>query len=754
MLLSFRYVHIHELAKGLSMSYTLRSAVRLAVTTGSPVPPAPSALPPFTELYGRDVFSMRAMRERLPKAVFARLEQAAFCGESLHEGDADVVASAMKNWAIERGATHYSHWFQPMTGLTAEKHNVFLVPVDDGTVINAFSGSNLIKGESDASSLPSGGIRSTFEARGYTAWDPTSPAFLIANSRGKTLYVPTMFFSYTGESLDRKIPLLRSLKALSHQALRILRLFGDTTSTHVAAMVGAEQEYFLVDRRFYMLRPDLVLAGRTVYGRDSAKGQELADQYCGDIPSRVIAFMGEVEEQLFALGIPACTRHNEVAPGQFELVPVFEPANLATDHNMLIMQILRATAERYGFACLLHEKPFAGLNGSGKHNNWSLCDSSGNNLFNPGTTPWDNAQFLVFLAAVLRAVHLHANVLRLSASSAGNDHRLGSSEAPPTIISIFLGEQLTRLIEGIAIGNAEAHGWQDSVMEVGLSIMPRLPKDISDRNRTSPLAFTGNKFEFRVVGASHSIAPCNIALNSIMACALDDMATELEDAVSEGLPLNRAVQNLLARLFKEHLPIVFNGNGYSKEWEEEAARRNLPNLRDTVSAVSLYNTPEVMDVFLRQGVLTEREMLARQEILLETYICHVHLETKLVSDMGHSTILPAAYTALEKMGCLVDSVRRILGAQTAKEAGVLPEEALYRTMRGHITALSENLSELDKRHVELDAMKGSLQRAVAARNVLVPLMAACRAHADALEKIMDDELWPLPKYGELLWQHC
>ena len=736
------------------MSYPLRHAVRLAVASGNPLPPAPSALPQFTELYGRDVFGMQAMRAHLPEAVFGRLKQAVSCGGNLHEGDADVVANAMKDWAITRGATHYTHWFQPMTGLTAEKHDVFLTPVNGGGVINAFSGTNLIKGESDASSLPSGGIRSTFEARGYTAWDPTSPAFLVANIRGKTLYVPTMFFSYTGESLDRKIPLLRSLKALSRQALRILRLFGDTISTHVASMVGAEQEYFLVDRRFYMLRPDLVLAGRTVYGSKPAKGQELADQYYGTISPRVIAFMGEVEEQLFALGIPARTRHNEVAPSQFELAPVFESANLANDHNMLTMQILRTTAERHGFACLLHEKPFAGVNGSGKHNNWSLCDSSGNNLFDPGTTPWDNAQFLVFLAAVLRAVHLHSPVLRLSTIGAGNDHRLGANEAPPAIISIFLGEQLTRLIEGIAADSAEACGWQDSVMEIGLSVIPPLPKDISDRNRTSTLAFTGNKFEFRAVGSSQSIAPANIALNSIMACALDDVATELESAVNEGAPLNKAVQTLLTRLFKEHLPIVFNGNGYAKEWETEAARRGLPNLRDTVSTLALYNTPAVMDVFLRQSVLTEREMLARQEILLETYIRNIHLETKLVSAMGRTTILPAAYTALEKAGRLVDSARRILGSQSTKAAAELPEETLYQALRVHITALSENLTDLDKRHKELDAMEGVLQRAKAARNVLAPLMAACRAQADALEEIMDDALWPLPKYGELLWQHC
>ncbi len=732
------------------MPYTLRNAVRLAVATDTSLPPVVSGLPPAADIYGRDVFGMPAMRERLPKDVFKRLEQAAQQGEGLQPGDADVVANSMKDWAIANGATHYAHWFQPMTGLTAEKHDAFLTPTGDGMVINEFSGKTLIKGEPDASSLPSGGIRSTFEARGYTAWDPTSPAFLLANSRGKTLYIPTMFFSYTGESLDRKTPLLRALKSVSCQALRILRLFGNTRATHVAAMVGAEQEYFLVDRRFYKLRPDLMLAGRTVYGHHPAKGQELEDQYFGAIPPRVLAFMAEVEEELLALGIPARTRHNEVAPGQFELAPMYEQANLATDHNMLTMRVLQATAERHGFACLLHEKPFAGVNGSGKHNNWSLCDSNGNNLFEPGNTPWDNAQFLVFLAAVLRTVHLHAPALRLGTIGAGNDHRLGANEAPPAIISVFLGEQLTRLVEGIATGNPGDCGWECGTLEMGISSMPPLPRDVSDRNRTSPFAFTGNKFEFRAIGASQSIAPANIALNAAMSCALDDIATELETAVSEGAPLSKAVQDLLARLYKEHLPVVFNGNGYSREWEEEAARRGLPNFKDTVSAVNRYSEPGVMEVFLRHGVLTERELLARQEILLETYIRHIHLETKLLSSMGRGTILPAAYVALKEMGAVVTGVRQVVGGRE----GALPEEAHYQIMRGHIIGLAQKLAELDARHADLDAMDGTRERAEAARDVLVSLMAACRAHADALEEMMNDALWPLPKYGELLWQQC
>ena len=736
------------------MSYSPRNAVRVAVATTKPcVTPSPRQTP--AELFGRDVFGMTVMRERLPQAIFSRLEQAIKTGGSLIEGDADVIAGSMRDWAIERGATHYTHWFQPMTGCTAEKHDAFLTPLPTpdgtGTMINEFSGKMLIKGEPDASSFPSGGIRSTFEARGYTAWDPTSPVFLMENRNGKTLYVPSIFLSYTGESLDRKTPLLRSLEALSQQSLRILRLFGNTSARRVNAMVGAEQEYFLVDRRYFSLRPDLMLAGRSVFGAKPSKGQELEDHYFGAISQRVLAFMSEVEERMWALGIPARTRHNEVAPGQFELAPMFEAANIATDHNMLTMEILRTTAERHEFACLLHEKPFAGINGSGKHNNWSLCDSDGNNLLNPGSTPLDNAQFLIFLAAVLRAVHKHAVVLRLGTVSAGNDHRLGANEAPPAILSIFLGEQLCAVLESVIAGNKQsgncAPGWENCVMEVGVNTMPPLPKDISDRNRTSPFAFTGNKFEFRAVGASQSVAPANIVLNSAVACALDDIATALESAVNSGTPLNTAVQELLARLFKEHMTVVFNGNGYSQEWQEEAEKRGLPNLKDSVSAIARYSDAEVMDVFLRHGVLSEREMLARQDILLETYIRAVHVETKLVSSIGRSVILPASLRWLKEMGELA-AMTRVLN-----EPGVpLPEEDYYKTLRRHVTGLLAALDALDAKHEQLDAMEGTLPRAEAARNELLPLMAACRVHADALETMVDDDRWPLPKYNELLWQ--
>jgi glutamine synthetase len=625
------------------------------------------------------------------------------------------------------------------------------VPGGSGQIINEFSGKMLIKGEPDASSFPSGGIRSTFEARGYTAWDPTSPAFLMENPSGKTLYVPSIFLSYTGESLDRKTPLLRSLEAVSAQAVRVLRLFGNQTVTRVNAMVGAEQEYFLVDRRYYNLRTDLMLAGRTVFGAKPCKGQELEDQYFGAISPRVLAFMAEVEERMLALGIPARTRHNEVAPGQFELAPLYEAANLATDHNMLTMEILRTTAAKHGFACLLHEKPFAGVNGSGKHNNWSLCDSEGNNLLDPGSTPLDNAQFLVFLAAVLRAVHKHAKVLRLGTVGAGNDHRLGANEAPPAILSIFLGDQLTRIIESIARGENEgkgdASGWIDGVVEVGVSCMPKLPKDISDRNRTSPFAFTGNKFEFRAVGASQTIAPANIALNTSVACALDDIATELEAALGRGVALPKAVQSVLGKLYKEHLPIVFNGNNYTEEWQEEAARRGLPNLKDTVAAVTRYSDPEVMEVFLRHGVLSEREQLARQEILLDNYIKAVHVETKLIQVMGRSVILPVAMRWARKAAEIAESAKTLTGETD------VPELVYYKEIRAHIVGLLRALQALDAKHAELDGMEGVHHKAEAARDMLLPLMAECRSHVDALEGCVDDGMWPLPKYNELLWQH-
>ena len=559
------------------------------------------------EYFGCDVFTLDTMRQHLPHDVYANLEQTVLNGTRLDPAIAGTVANAMKDWAVARGATHYTHWFHPLTGLTAEKHDAFLQCVD-GRMISSFSGKTLLSGEPDASSFPSGGLRSTFEARGYTAWDPTSPVFLI----GRTLHIPTMFYSYTGEALDRKVPLLRSVSAVSRQALRILRLFGNDKARYVTAQAGPEQEYFLVDKALAAKRPDLIMTGRTLYGATTPKGQEMEDHYFGAIPARVLAFMEDLEQTLYRLGIPSQTRHNEVAPAQFELAPMYEQVNIATDHNMLVMNLMRHIAPRHGFMCLLHEKPFEGVNGSGKHNNWSLADSEGNNLLKPGDTPQDNAQFLVFLAAVLRAVHKHAAVLRLGTVSAGNDHRLGANEAPPAIISVYLGDQLAEVVNSFT-GNGSCTRKARPTLNIGVDVLPPLPRDYSDRNRTSPFAFTGNKFEFRAVGSAQSIAPANIAINAAVACALEDIADRLEAETASGKELNLAVQELLTDLFTEHAPIVFNGNGYTDEWPLEAARRGLPNYANTVEALEHYSDADVLETFSRQGILSEKECLSRQE---------------------------------------------------------------------------------------------------------------------------------------------
>ncbi len=694
--------------------------------------------------FAKDVFTIHVMRERLPKDVFKQLEMTIRDGARLPAEIANVIASAMKDWAIERGATHYTHWFHPMTGYTAEKHDAFLTLSSDGHLLNEFSGKMLISGEPDASSFPSGGIRSTFEARGYTAWDPTAPVFLLPGKLGHTLHIPSMFYSYSGEALDRKTPLLRSISAVSKQAMRILRLFGNDTATHVRPMVGAEQEYFLIDSRLVALRPDILFTGRTLQGAPAPKGQEMEDHYFGDIPSRVMAFMADAEKRLFALGIPVKTRHNEVAPAQFELAPLYEECNIATDHNMLTMNMLRHTAAEHGFVCLLHEKPFAGVNGSGKHNNWSLMDSDGNNLLNPGETPLNNAQFLVFLAAILRAVHKHSMALRLGTVGAGNDHRLGANEAPPAIISVYLGDQLTDVLDALTSGTTQRAGASTS-MEIGVDVLPALPKDSSDRNRTSPFAFTGNKFEFRAVGSSQSVAPINITLNAAMACALDDIATELEASVNSGTALTEALQSLLPRIFNEHMPIVFNGNGYSEEWPKEAKRRGLPNLTTTVDALERYNYPEVMDVFLRTNVLSEREMLARQEILLETYVKLINIEANVCTAMVRESILPVGLRAQKEAAELVIQTRAVLG-----DSGSLPEEERFTALRKECLELDGALKELIAVQT-IEHKADVLQHAKFMCEKVIPAMNKCRKHADALELMVEDAAWPFPRYAELLW---
>ncbi|HIW00027.1 MAG TPA: glutamine synthetase III [Candidatus Desulfovibrio intestinipullorum] len=726
------------------MSHARTEAVFAAMST-APVQGGLAENTTTDDIFGEYVFTLDEMRKRLPKDVYASLERIIHSGGRLDPAMADSVAAAMKEWALSKGATHYTHWFQPMTGTTAEKHDAFLSPVGDGRAISDFSGKMLISGEPDASSFPSGGLRSTFEARGYTAWDPSVPVFVIPGPYSATLHIPTFFYSYSGEALDRKIPLLRSMAALSRQALRILRLFGNTTATSVQSQVGPEQEYFLVDRNLAALRPDLLLCGRTLLGAPSPKGQELEDHYFGAIPSRVQSFMEDVEDELLRLGIPAKTRHNEVAPGQFEIAPVYEDANMACDHNMLTMNMMRHLAARHGFVCLLHEKPFAGVNGSGKHNNWSMSDSDGNNLLNPGSTPRDNAQFLVFLAAVLRAVHKHATALRLGTIGAGNDHRLGANEAPPAIISVYLGDQLNEVIESIISGKP-LRSHKSSVLEIGVSSLPPLPVDLSDRNRTSPFAFTGNKFEFRAVGSSQSIAPVNIALNAAVACALDDIATQLEAAVSAGASLNQALQEFLPREFKEHMPVVFNGNGYAESWTREAAKRGLPNLNNTVDALERYSDPDVMNVFLRHGILSEREMLSRQDILLDAYAKELVLEAHVLSDLVRTRVLPPCLKAQRESCDLLLKTR---------EAGLDAEAELASalTIRNHVLALQRLVGELDAALEAVSAKDEALARARAARETLLPLMADVRLHADAMERLVDDRDWTLPKYSELLWMH-
>ncbi|HUG18756.1 MAG TPA: glutamine synthetase III, partial [Planctomycetaceae bacterium] len=594
------------------------------------------------ELFNCNVFSKSVMQEHLPKAVFKSLMKTIEQGAKLDSTTADIVASAMKDWAIEKGATHYAHVFYPLTGLTAEKHDSFLTPTGDGSAIAEFSGSQLIQGEPDGSSFPTGGIRQTFEARGYTIWDVTSPAYLLENANGTTLCIPTAFVSWTGEALDKKTPVLRSMQALNKQAQRILKLFGHSDGSMVSSTAGPEQEYFLIDRNFFFARPDLLNAGRTLFGAKPPKGQEFDDHYFGAIPDRVLSFMLEVERELYKLGIPIKTRHNEVAPGRYELAPIFESANIATDHQQLTMITLRRVAEKYGMVCLTHEKPFAGVNGSGKHVNWSLGSKTCGNLLDPGDTPHDNAQFLLFCGAVIRAVHKYQGLLRAVVASASNDHRLGANEAPPAIISIFLGDQLTDVFEQIKAGGASSSLPKGS-LSVGVDVLPPLPKDAGDRNRTSPFAFTGNRFEFRAVGSGQSIAGPLVAMNTIVAESLDYCATQLEQATGgDSAKLNSALQKLLTQIITEHGAIIFNGDGYSEAWHQEAKARGLLNLKTSPDALPILETPEVKELFSKYGVLSERELESRFETYLEQYCKSVHVEAKLTIEIARTLIFPAA----------------------------------------------------------------------------------------------------------------
>ncbi|MFB3893987.1 MAG: glutamine synthetase III [Phycisphaerae bacterium] len=701
---------------------------------------------PIKEVFGEHVFNEEERRQRLPKTVFRALQKTIHAGEELDPAIADAVAVAMKDWAIEHGATHYCHWFQPMTGLTAEKHDSFITPTPDGGAITEFSGKELVRGEPDASSFPSGGLRATFEARGYTAWDPSSPAFILDNPNGATLVIPTMFISWSGEALDKKTPLLRSMEALSAQALRVLRLFGNKSAARVFTTVGAEQEYFLIDKRFYFARPDLVNTGRTLFGAKPPKGQELEDQYFGSIADRVLAIMAEMEYELMRLGVPIKTRHNEVAPSQYEIAPIFESSNLATDHQMLVMEMLRKVANRHGMVCLLHEKPFAGINGSGKHNNWSMATDEGENLLNPGDTPHANAQFLVFCAAVVRAVHKYAGLLRMSVAGASNDHRLGANEAPPAIISVFLGAQLTDIFTQIEKGSARTskHGGH---IEVGVSMLPKLPRDAGDRNRTSPFAFTGNKFEFRAVGSSQSIAGPNTVLNTIVAESLDYVATRLEKAVKgkgdSEAALNKAVTQLLSELVTEFKPVLFEGDNYSAEWHAEAERRGLPNLKNSVDAVQLITGKESMDLFTKYKVYSKRELHSRLDIQLENYCKTINIEAQTASTIAHTMVLPAALKYQADVATAYNAAQQA-GVEDAEQAALLQE------VIDGISAARRAAAELDKAVAE-HPRDGLLGHATHMRDAVLPAMEKLRRCVDKLETVTADEYWPLPKYREMLF---
>jgi len=694
-----------------------------------------------TELFGSLTFNDDVQRSRLPKEAYRALRRTVSMGEPLDHTIADIIASAMKDWAVEHGATHYTHWFQPMSGITAEKHDSFLVPTPDGRAIAEFGGKELIKGEPDASSFPSGGMRSTFEARGYTAWDPTSPPWLLVSTNGTTLVIPSAFVSWTGDALDKKTPLLRSMEALSRQAVRILKLFG-SRAQRVITTCGPEQEYFLIDRNFYFNRPDLINAGRTLFGARPPKGQEMEDQYFGSIPDRVLACMMDVERELYKCGVPVKTRHNEVAPSQYEIAPIFENANVATDHQMMTMEALKRIAPKYGLACLVHEKPFAGVNGSGKHLNWSISDDLGNNLLNPGETPHDNVQFLVFCAAVVRAVNRFQGLIRSSVASAGNDHRLGANEAPPAIISIFLGDMLTDIFGQIENGGARS-ARSGGLLETGVTVLPKLPRDAGDRNRTSPFAFTGNKFEFRAVASSQNVAFPALSLNVAVAESLDYVATHLEAAVGSGAKLEDAVKDLLVSLVKENKRIIFNGNGYSAEWHEEAERRGLLNLKTSVDAFGELMKPEVVRTFEKYKVLSERELHARYDVNVETYCKTINVEAQLMVLMANRYILPAALEYQAQIANAVNATKTA-GVDASEPARMLARVAgLVNDFRRRTDALAEAC--------EHENNGSTADHARYMRDHVVPAMNALRETGDTLENVVPHSLWPLPTYREMLF---
>ena len=694
------------------------------------------------EIFGENVFNDTVMKERLPKNVYKNLKLAMKGEKELQLADADVIANEMKDWAIEKGATHYTHWFQPLTGSTAEKHDSFIsAPNENGKVLMEFSGKELIKGEPDASSFPSGGLRATFEARGYTAWDCTSPAFVREDATGATLCIPTAFCSYTGEALDQKTPLLRSMDAINEQSLRILKLFGNTTSKKVTPSVGAEQEYFIVDRDKYLQRKDLIFSGRTLFGAMPPKGQELDDHYFGAIRERIGAFMKDVNKELWKMGVSAKTQHNEVAPAQHELAPIYAQCNTATDNNQLTMEVLKKVAYRHNLVCLLHEKPFAGVNGSGKHNNWSITTDDGINLLDPGKTPHENIQFLLVLGAVMKAVDTHADLLRESASDVGNDHRLGANEAPPAIISMFLGEQLEDVVMQLIDKGDATNSIQKGKLKTGASTLPDLNKDATDRNRTSPFAFTGNKFEFRMVGSSDSIAPANVVLNTIVAESFREIADELEKADN----FDMACHDMIKKLFTEHHRIVFNGNGYSDEWVEEAERRGLPNIKSMVDAVPALTAPKAIKLFESFGVFTESELRSRAEIKYEAYAKAINIEAKSMIDIASKHIIPAVVSYSTELANSVIAVSEA-GVDSSTQKELLDEVTKYLK---EMKATLKKLTEVTEKASDITEGK---EQATYFRDVVKVAMDELRAPADKLEMIVDKEFWPFPSYGDLLFE--
>ncbi|MDO4474487.1 MAG: glutamine synthetase III [Eubacteriales bacterium] len=694
------------------------------------------------EIFGQDVFNDTVMQQRLPKKVYKELKRMIEEGIELDLDTADVIAHEMKEWAIEKGATHYTHWFQPLTGVTAEKHDSFIsAPMENGKVLMSFSGKELIKGEPDASSFPSGGLRATFEARGYTAWDCTSPAFIRHDAAGATLCIPTAFCSYTGEALDQKTPLLRSMQAINEQSLRLIRLFGNTTSRKVTPSVGVEQEYFLVDKKKFLQRKDLIYTGHTLFGAMPPKGQELDDHYFGTIRQRIAAYMKDVNEELWTVGVTSKTQHNEVAPAQHELAPIYAPCNVALDHNHIIMQTLKRVARRHDLKCILHEKPFAGVNGSGKHNNWSLTTDDGINLLDPGKKPHENTRFQLVLACILKAVDEHAALLRESAANPGNDHRLGANEAPPAIISVFLGEQLEDVLDQVIRKGEATHSLKGSVLETGVDTIPDFIKDTADRNRTSPFAFTGNKFEFRMVGSSDSVSAPNVILNTIVAEAFSEACDELEKAEN----FDEAVHQLIKKYVKEHQRIIFSGNGYADAWVEEAERRGLPNIRSMVEAIEALTTEKTITLFEKFHVFTEAELRSRAEIKYESYSKAINIEARTMYDMTSKQIIPAIINYTKTLADAVNAVTAAgVGASVQKDH-LIEVSSLLKDTADALKVLVEVMEKAS-------AMDSGKDQAFYYKDAVVPAMNALRTPVDKLEMIVDKEVWPMPSYGDLMFE--